>query len=84
MAQRMEKFWMVLSEVSAVTTHRHASLALAVAEARRLAGLPQNAGIKFFVLGAEGFAVKRDPIDFVPMATNPMFAEVGEDDGIPF
>lgn len=84
MAQRMEKFWMVLSEVSAVTHFRHQSITQAITEARRLAGLPENAGIKFFVLGAEGFAVKRDPVDFVPMATNPMFAEVGEDDEIPF
>lgn len=71
----MDKFWMVLSDISSVTTYRHPTLTLAKTEATRLArGTP---GVRFFVLGSEGFAVKRD-VDWI----TPMHAVT--DDEIPF
>lgn len=52
------KFWMVLSDNSTQTVVRHPTFALAKCEAERLARTAP--GVKFFVLGSEGFAVKRD------------------------
>jgi hypothetical protein len=76
----MEKFWMVLGDGSTHTQHRHSSFMLAQAEAKRLASLCQ--GQRFFVLGCEGFALKRDPIDWVVPVGYPHPHE--DDDQIPF
>jgi hypothetical protein len=61
----MDKFWMVLADNSSMTNVRHAAFDLAQREAERLAN--NNPGVKFFVLGAEGFATKRKPVDWVPI-----------------
>ena len=63
------KFWMVWSEKSNETSHRHDTPQSARAEAERLA--KTFPGVRFFVLGAEGFAavpnpVKWEEIDEIP------------------
>lgn len=59
-----ESFYMVLSDNSSYTNVRHASLALARAEAERLARA--NPGVKFFVLASLGHAVRNDPVSWEP------------------
>jgi hypothetical protein len=54
----MNKFWMVLANNSNITTYRHDSFEAARTEAARLARM--NPAVAFFVLGSEGFAIKRD------------------------
>lgn len=56
----MPQFYMVLSDLSAVTCVRHPSLEIARTEAKRLAALNQN--VKFFVLASLGHCVRNDPV----------------------
>lgn len=53
-------FFMVLSDRSAETRARHATLDIARNEAKRLATL--NPGVKFYVLASLGHMVKEDPV----------------------
>ena len=55
-----DTFFMVLSDKSAETRVRHATLDIARNEAKRLAAL--NPGIRFFVLASLGHMVKEDPV----------------------
>jgi hypothetical protein len=57
------KFWLVWSEVGGSPRYKHETFDAAKEEARRLAA--SNAGTKFYVLGAEGFALKQDPVTWV-------------------
>lgn len=72
----MKKFWMVLNENTGYTRYRHETPEAARVEAERLAR--EIPGQKFFVLAAEGFALKRD-VDWFPSGSNGV-----TDDGIPF
>lgn len=57
------EFWMVLAEGSSETNKRHSTLALATAEASRLART--EPGKRFYVLKSVGAAIMDDPVSWL-------------------